>query len=468
MTVLEKKNSTSSGKSEIKATLCYFISNICTKAFGFITIPLYTKILTTSEYGYLNTYNAWVSLLSVVLGLSLSSAILGKSKLEKKERDRFQSSTISLSLLSMLIMSTVVISVYVIVNGCIDVMVLLALIQGYGSFVINFMLQEWVVDNKYIVHSIVSVGSAAVPIGITCLIIKSVFQSQKYLCVIVPRASITVLLTIFFSVIILLRGRICFDKKNWIWCLKYCVPIVFHTLSLAIMLQADRIMLSSIRGYDESGVYSFIYNVTLVIGVLIAALENTWKTWFFKNYESVEKMSIQRRCRLFIIVAILGISVYIFIAPDLVKILAAEEYHAQIFLVAPIAFAYLISFLYDFLVYVEYKKDATKSIAKASIIAALTNIVLNFFIIPKFGGIGAACTTCVSYATQFILHILVVNNLHKGLYPIKFFLPFITMGIAIMVLFLFTFNLTVVRYVLVIVAIIVMLSIVYKKRTILV
>lgn len=64
-------------------------SNICTKAFGFITIPLYTYILTTSEYGYLNTFNAWVSILSVVLGLSLSSAVYGQTQREGKKEMYF-------------------------------------------------------------------------------------------------------------------------------------------------------------------------------------------------------------------------------------------------------------------------------------------------------------------------------------------------------------------------------------------
>ena len=226
-------------------------------------------------------------------------------------------------------------------------------------------------------------------------------------------------------------------------------------------------MISNLYGYDESGVYSFIYNVTLVIGVLIAALENTWKTWFFRNYEISDRRLIQNRCRLFITVAILGVSVYIFVAPDLVKILASEEYQTRLFLIGPIAFAYIISFFYDFLVYVEYKKEATKNIAKASIIAAIVNIVLNALIIPRYGGIGAACTTCVAYAVQFVMHILVVNRLDKGLYPLKLFVPFLIMGIGILILFLVTLNIIVVRYVVAIISIIIMFVLLYKYRKIL-
>ena len=435
MSVLNKLKNKSYVKGEVKATICYLISNICTKAFGFITIPLYTRVLTTSEYGYLNTYNAWVSLLSVIMGLSLSSAIYGKMKLERENRDRFQSSVMSLSVLAAMIITVIVLSANIVLYGRIDVLVFLALIQGYGTFVVNYVLQEWVVDNRYVVHSVVSIGMTAVPIAVTCLIIKYVFVHQRYLSIIVPRAAVIVVLMNLFIIMIIARGKCIYDKDIWIWSLKYCIPVVFHSLSLMVMLQADRIMISNLYGYDESGVYSFIYNVTLVIGVLIAALENTWKTWFFRNYEISDRRLIQNRCRLFITVAILGVSVYIFVAPDLVKILASEEYQTRLFLIGPIAFAYIISFFYDFLVYVEYKKEATKNIAKASIIAAIVNIVLNALIIPRYGGIGAACTTCVAYAVQFVMHILVVNRLDKGLYPLKLFVPFLIMGIGILILF---------------------------------
>lgn len=424
---------------ETAATICYFLSNICSKAFGFITIPLYTNLLTTSEYGFLNTYNAWVSVLSIILGLSLSSAILGKANEEKEKRYKIQSSILSLSFISALLMSFAILGGYALVNGRIDIIVIIALIQGYATFAVNFILQEWVLDNKYILHSIVSILTVAVPVGITCWIIRILFQSQKYLCVIVPRAVIFTLIMIAVIIYVIFRGHKCVDWEIWKWSLKYSIPIVFHSLSLTVLLQADRIMISSLYGYDESGIYSFIYNVTLVIGVLIGSLENTWKTWFFNNFEKTNHEFIRKKSSLYIGVCIFGVFLYMLVSPELVKILANEAYTKHLGLIVPVAFAYIISFLYDFLVYVEYKKQATKQIASASIIAALSNIALNYLIIPKFGGMGAAFTTVISYAIQFLIHLRLVSKLEKDLYKIDFFIPFITIsliGSALVALFI--------------------------------
>lgn len=446
---------------EITSTFCYFLSNICTKAFSFITIPLYTNLLTTSEYGYLNTYNAWANVLSVVLGMSLSSAILGKVNQERQERNRLQSSVITLSILSAIIMSLIILMVYLIVYGRIDVIVFLALLQGYATFVVNYILQEWIVDNRYIMHSIVSIISVVIPITITCMIIKQIFQRQKYLCVIVPRAIVFLILMTIILFYIIARGKKLFDLSVWEWSLSYCVPIVFHSLSLTILLQADRIMLSSLYGLSESGIYSFIYNVALVIGVFIGALENTWKSWFFYNYGKVDGKLIRNKARVYIFLAIMGTMIYVLISPELVSLLATKEYTAQVYLTAPVALAYIVSFFYDFLVYIEYKKEVTSKIAMASLVAAIVNIGLNFMIIPKFGGIGAAFTTIVSYSTQFVMHLNVAGRLDQSLFDFKFFLPGMVVSIIGMCLIVVILNLVWIRMMLV--ALLIILFFIYMK-----
>ncbi len=450
--------------TEINATLCYFISNICSKAFSFITIPLYTNILTTNEYGYLNTFNAWVNMLSVIMGLSLSSAIYVKVKEKREERDRFQSSVFFLSIVSASVLTIVIIVGYVLIKGKIDVIVLMALIQGYATFVVNFILQEWVIDNRYVLHSITSLSTVGIPIAITCLIISKVFKTQKYLCVIIPRTIVFFLFMVIISVYILKRGKCFYEKKIWKWGISYSLPIVFHSLSLTIMLQADRIMLSYLFGYEESGIYSFIYNVTLVIGVFVSALENTWKSWFFYNYKSTEKKVIRSKANLYIVIAILGILVYLLISPDLVRVLASPEYQTQIYLVGPIAFAYIISFLYDFLVYVEYEKEATRNIARASIISAVVNVGLNFLIIPKFGGVGAACTTILSYIVQFLMHLQVVKKLDRELFSIKFFVAPIILGVLSVSIFFAFMNTTAIRYLVILCLTVLIMYILYKNK----
>ncbi len=467
MSVLENLRLKLSSKGEIKATVSYFVANICTKAIGFVTIPIYTNILTTSEYGYLNSYNAWVSMLSVILGLSLSSTVYGQAYKSKKERNEFQSYVLTLSLVAAVIISGMIILGYVLICKKVDIILLLAIVQGYATFILNFIMQEWILDNCYLKYSFISVITAILPIVFTLAIIRWVSSDANYYCVIFPRAAVLVLFMLPIIVLVSFRGKKYYSRDIWAWSLKYSTPIVFHTLSLTIMLQADRVMISYLYGYDESGIYSFIYNVTLVVGVLIAALENTWKTWFFKKYEQTDHGYIRKKAGFFISIAVLGIGVYLMVSPELVSLLADESYLSKMYLVGPIAFAYIISFLYDFLVYVEYKKNQTKNIAMASIVAAITNMGLNVIIIPILGGVGAAITTIIAYIIQFFLHLRVVSQIDHGLYPLSFFIKPIIYGIVVVTLFLIFLNIASIRIGCALVMTGYLLYLVYKNKNIL-
>lgn len=51
------------------------VGNLFNKALAFFTIPIFTRLLTTSEYGIAQTYLSWVSILTLIVGLSLGNSI---------------------------------------------------------------------------------------------------------------------------------------------------------------------------------------------------------------------------------------------------------------------------------------------------------------------------------------------------------------------------------------------------------
>ena len=65
----------------LKAGAWYVISSISVKAVSIITTPIFTRLMTTKEYGYVATFTTWYSLLSVFCTLNLSYSI-GRAKLD--------------------------------------------------------------------------------------------------------------------------------------------------------------------------------------------------------------------------------------------------------------------------------------------------------------------------------------------------------------------------------------------------
>ena len=70
--------------------------------------------------------------------------------------------------------------------------------------------------------------------------------------------------------------------------------------------------------------------------------------------------------------------------------------------------------------YCKEEKRISTDITVNTIIAAASNIVLNF--IPRYGYIAAAYTTLASYLISFMLHTRYAKKLEPNLYPLKRFL----------------------------------------------
>ena len=64
---------------EVKASVSYTVCNILQKSLSFITLPLFTRLLTTEQYGQYSVYTSWSSILTIFITLYLSSGSFFKA-----------------------------------------------------------------------------------------------------------------------------------------------------------------------------------------------------------------------------------------------------------------------------------------------------------------------------------------------------------------------------------------------------
>ena len=67
--------------SAFKAGFWYTISSIIVKSMAVLTTPFFTRLMTTSEYGYASTFISWHALLLTIFSLNLTYSI-GRAKLD--------------------------------------------------------------------------------------------------------------------------------------------------------------------------------------------------------------------------------------------------------------------------------------------------------------------------------------------------------------------------------------------------
>ena len=60
----------------IKAGLWFTICNLLQKGISFITVPIFTRIMSTEDYGLYSIYISWYSIMTIFATLHLSYYVL--------------------------------------------------------------------------------------------------------------------------------------------------------------------------------------------------------------------------------------------------------------------------------------------------------------------------------------------------------------------------------------------------------
>ena len=78
---------------EARASVAYAICSIVQKCISFINMPIFTRLMSTDEYGEMTVYSSWSGIFSIVLTLNLAYGSFSPAMLKfEKDRDRYISS----------------------------------------------------------------------------------------------------------------------------------------------------------------------------------------------------------------------------------------------------------------------------------------------------------------------------------------------------------------------------------------
>ena len=93
-------------------------------------------------------------------------------------------------------------------------------------------------------------------------------------------------------------------------------------------------------------------------------------------------------------VLLLGV---ISLAPEIILVMAGKKYTSAVWVVPPVSMSLLLLFYSQLFINVEFYYEEKYKLVGASILAAVVNIVLNYYGIKMFGFVAAGYTTLISY-----------------------------------------------------------------------
>lgn len=331
------------------------------------------------------------------------------------------------------------------------------------SCVIESILIKYMMELKYLKRTFL----LAVPnvlIVILSIIFILLMADNKQMGRIYSYVLVYSIFGIFYLINIFIKGNKLICTHYWKYALKFSLPLVFHGLSAVVLAQSDRAMISAMRNVSETGIYSLVYNFSMIAVVITTSMESVWIPWFTNKMKFNDKKSINISVKIYMEIVTVIVICIMLVSPEILMIMAPKEYWSGKGLIPPIVLASFFMFLYSISVDLEYYYKSTKIIAINTIIAAIINIVLNYIFIPSYGALAAAFSTVTAYIVSFGIHYYAARKIDNELFPfITYVKPISIMGVAVLITYLNMDN-GIVRWVIAIIGFSLYSLISYKKR----
>ena len=422
----------------VKSTFFYLISNIIYKCISFITIPIFSRLMSLQEYGTVSTYLSYVTIFQVIVGLATEMSIRNAFVDYRKKMDSYVASIFMLSGINSIIIGIIVLvcNHYVFKYNS-DMFCVLCVIQSFFTYIVNVMLNWYMMESNYKRRSVLMVvpNLCSVVLGLVLILCVNKERDQARIFGYVIAYAI---FGVFYLYKVLWKKKESISKEYCGYALKISVPLILHTLSVSVLAQVDRIMISSVRGEAETGVYSVVYSLSMVAFAATGALQNSWLPWFTEKMKNGDFKDINKRAKAYIFEGLVITIGVMLVAPEVLKFMTTKEYWSGGNMLIPLIATSFIIYLYSFSAAIEMYYKASKKVAAITLFAAVLNIFLNSIIIPQYGALGAAYTTFVSYFVSFFLHYLDGRRLRKELYQFaSLFSPILVLLVACIIVTLF-------------------------------
>lgn len=422
-----------------KATSFYLVGTLFNKGIGFITVPIFTRILTVEDYGIVTTYNSWVTIMTMIISLALYMSVRSSFIDYLKKADQFLSSIITFTLLYGSILTILAVTVINILPENIDsTLIILCFIQALATALIEEISMFLMMKYNYKVRTCFMVLPNLFSTIIAIIIILYVFDGNLYMGRILPNVVVTSLFGVAALMLTYRKSKPIIKWEYVSYGLKISLPLVLHGIALNILSQSDRTMITLIRNSTETGIYGLIYNFSMIATVLTTALEGVWVPWFTRKMNQKSYNEINVYVKKYISFMTTVMIVVVLVGPELVKLLATKQYWEGLSIIPPLVLSNYIIFIYTLFVNIEHYYKKTVFISINTCIAAGTNIILNIFFINEFGYVGAAYATFISYVVSLILHCCYAKRLNSKLYNLSILiLPSFYIFSAVIIFYIF-------------------------------
>jgi O-antigen/teichoic acid export membrane protein len=414
-------------KKLVSNTIIFGIGTFGSKMLVFLLMPLYTRVLSSSDYGVVDLIIQTSNLLIPIVSVGIANSVIrfGLDKSVKK------SDVFSIGLFTILcgfgifLLMIPVLSRITYISGNTALIYIFVLMSCLRTLCSQFVrAREFV--KLYAVDGVISTIMIII-FNILFLIVLKLGITGYILAIVVSDMLSTLFL--FFTAKLYKYVHIKnIDKSLAVSMIKYSTPLIPATVFWWITNVSNRFIVAYVLGSEANGIYAVSYKIPTIIVLISNIFMDAWQMSAITEEDRLSREKFFSKVfNVYQSVLFLSASGIILFSKIITKVLVSEAFYSSWqyipFLVMATTFSCLVTFLGS--VYMVEKKSILT--LSTTIVGAVVNVLLTFLLIYKFKVYGAAFATFVSYLIVFILR---ANNT-KNFITIKWNVPKIILNLFI-------------------------------------
>lgn len=400
----------SKSKKLINNTFLFLLGSIGSKFIQFFLVPLYTYCLTTNEFGITDLIFTTINFLIPVFSIQLSDGLL-RFGLDKKYNQEdvinsclkilFFCSLASFAFSPFLLLfdsfKNYIIFFIVILNLRIyrDILSIILKIKDMNKFyAIDSMLYTFILCLSSIIFLV------PLKLGINGYFLSYVFAN--------------IFSIIFIIIISKQKFNIAKNSKNNKLIrnmILYCLPLIVNSISYWITTASDRYMIVWFLNASSVGLYAVASKIPTILSTFTGVFSQAWLISSINEYETDKDSSFYSNTfKNYYSLSFIVCSGLLLIIYPFMKIYVSSDYFIAWIYSPILIFSAVFSGIGSFLngIYYAFKKNILATIT--TVLGALLNIILNMFLIPSYGIMGASIATLISWIFITFIRLLFMKQ----------------------------------------------------------
>jgi O-antigen/teichoic acid export membrane protein len=393
-------------KNIARHSIVYGLSDVLSRAIGFIMIPLYTYYLTPANYGTLELLDLTSYIVGMLIAMGIAGSVI-RFYYEYGETEK-RNQMISVALITLWSVSALSLAILFLCSRQISNLVFqspdyyrmynivfISMVIGLSNEIPLTLLR---IKEKSTIYVTISLSKLVLNLSLNILfIVKFKMGIMGILYSGLITAFVIGSLITFFTV---RQVKLTYSFSILRAMLKYSLPLMGSWFGMFVLNFGDRFFLQRMTTLSDVGIYSLAYKFGMLPNVLV--LSPFMMIWAPKQYNLLKEPNVKEIFStvftyFFFIELFIGLGIIILIK-DAINLVAAPQYHEAYKFVPIILLAYIAYGTFLFVQFGIHLEKKTKYLAYATLIGAIINIAGNFILIHYFGILGAAISTLISFS----------------------------------------------------------------------